>query len=88
MIEPHTGLAAYRLHPDADNPREVAFAEQWKLENRTGRTLDHIIPHYNDRDEMIAATVIQWLGSNVGIAFLQDVIKREPKVGDILRMHK
>lgn len=34
------------------------------------------ITEITNRDRMIAATVIQWLGSNVGMAFLQDALKR------------
>lgn len=30
----------------------------------------------NNRDRMIAATVIQWLGSNVGMCFLDETLKR------------
>ena len=33
-----------------------------------GKTL----PETSDRDEMIAATVVQWLGSPVGWSFLQE----------------
>lgn len=30
----------------------------------------------NNRDRMIVATVIQWLGSNVGMSFLHEALKR------------
>ena len=30
----------------------------------------------SDRDCRLAATLMQWLGSNVGMAFLQDALKR------------
>ena len=29
----------------------------------------------NERDRMIVATVIQWLGSNVGFSFLHETLK-------------
>ena len=34
------------------------------------------VTEINNRDRMIAATVIQWLGTNCGMAFLQDALKR------------
>ncbi len=44
--------------------------------------IDCMFPHYNlimkvtNRDRYIAATVIQWLGSNVGLAFLDRALRR------------
>lgn len=37
---------------------------------------EHIIKKITKRDRMIAATVIQWLGSNIGFCFLETVLKK------------
>lgn len=42
----------------------------------TGLTSPVTTEKITNRDRMIVATVIQWLGSNVGMAFLQDSLKR------------
>ena len=86
----HEGLHAYRLSPNACNPREVAFSDTWQKQNEilTGRpygTLQYLLgdgTSFNGvkaitQDEAtVAATVIQWLGSNVGMSFLEDALKR------------
>jgi len=85
LRSPHIGLSAYRLNPNQDNPREVAFAEQWSKEQAEGRVLGHLIGNdFTVRDATVAATVIQWLGSNVGMSFLEDVIRSEPKISQYL----
>lgn len=90
MAEEYKGNCAYRLVPERDNPREVAFADEWVEQNRvlnnprcsTG-TLGYLIAKEHgtwelpsDRDEMVAATVVQWLGSNVGFSFVQNALER------------
>lgn len=81
LLAPHIGLSPYRLGPKADNPREVAFAEQWSKEQEQGNVLRHLIGRdFSDRDAEVAATVIQWLGSNVGMSFIEEAAKREPKI--------
>lgn len=75
------GLAAYRYK---QNPLEEEFAKQWETQNNGSRpTLAYILsdPPYtqdplnypSERDWDVANSVIQWLGSPVGQAFLQDV---------------
>lgn len=70
------GLHTYRFK---ENPEEKRFAEAWAKNNplpwllderrlQTGRPEDP-----SDRDTVVAATVIQWLGSPVGQAFLRDL---------------
>jgi hypothetical protein len=79
----HEGYFKQRLKPNANNPREVAFAEQWKVENRervTGFIMQHLVPGYTKRDAEVAATVVQWLGSNVGMSFIRETIKRCPSI--------
>ena len=82
----HTGISSDRLHPEANNPREVAFSQEWqKLNNSEFQNplLSHLLgDNFSKRDAMVAATVIQWLGSNVGMSFLADVMNREPQVYD------
>lgn len=77
----HQGLHANRLTKAADNPREVAFAEEWDKENSSSfhnqPTLDHLLGIASGvRDRAVAATVIQWLGSNVGMSFLRNSLAR------------
>lgn len=75
----HQGLSPHRLK---DNPPEKEFAEAWRLHNERGRTLDYLLHHpvsgglaveSTEREDEIAATVIQWLGSPVGQHFLEDL---------------
>ncbi len=44
---------------------EAAIAEAWDASGH-----EAIIPDATDRDKQVAATVVQWLGSNVGQDFL------------------
>lgn len=82
---PHVGKSSNRLHPDADNPREVAFAAEWTKAQTEDHQLEWLIGNnYSDRDAEVAATVVQWLGSNVGMCFLEGVIRREPKIKEWL----
>lgn len=74
------GLREYRWK---DNPEEERFAGAWAKLNPLGGHLDHLLdtrpdqigrpPVCSDRDQVVAATVIQWLGSPVGQAFLRDL---------------
>ena len=83
----HEGRSTHRFD---DNPLERVFADEWK-EMNDGEGRGHGILAYllaenpnrprnevSDRDAEVAATVIQWLGSNVGQCFLSranDVIR-------------
>lgn len=73
----HIGLKPHRF---ADNPTEKAFSDAWKRENDQGQLLEWLMGDGNhrapvtERDEIVAATVIQWLGSPVGKHFLESVI--------------
>ena len=90
----HVGLYANRLSAKADNPREVAFARQWAKENKddrpgtqssAGNILRTLVPNAGERDATVAATLMQWLGSNVGMCFLCDVIRDSPEVARWVR---
>lgn len=88
----HQGLHANGLTEAADNPREVAFAQEWHCENSRERygigtsrsTLGYLLGdgtlhgaiHPSDRDSTVSATVVQWLGSNVGMSFLRNALAR------------
>lgn len=83
----HQGLFSQRL---ANNPRERAFAEQWEIENKLYHALNFLVgvgdaKEITDRDIEVAATVIQWLGSNVGMSFLSEVIKKEAEVAKFFK---
>ena len=79
------GLHQYRFK---QNPLEEQFALAWEEKNlnlhgqEDGRgTLDYLLAddpnqpcgEVTERDRIVAATVIQWLGSPVGQGFIDDV---------------
>lgn len=80
------GLSPYRY---ADNPAENVFAKAWQKlnERRPGYphgTLEYLMdpagrgtpmPPLTERDHLVAATVIQWLGSPVGLQWLDETLK-------------
>ena len=90
----NVGINAKRL---PHNEREMAFHEQWQIENaplpyiNNGHGIlqdlfierEHtfgfsfkVVEEINNRDRMIVATVIQWLGSNCGMCFLSEALSR------------
>jgi len=82
----HVGFYPDRLK---HSERETAFAKAWKHENTVpGKTqlLMQLIPDATERDAQVAATIIQWLGTNVGMCFLHDVVRDTPSVKDQLRI--
>jgi hypothetical protein len=72
----YKGVATHRFD---QNPIEKEFAEAWDRQNVVGNTLEYLMGDgtrrgvVSERDEIVAATVIQWLGSPVGQAFLRDL---------------
>lgn len=74
------GLNTHRFE---GNPEEKRFAKAWLETCRQNRTLDYLmLPPDDDqhgvrsvtlRDHIVAATVIQWLGSPVGSFFLNEL---------------
>ncbi len=105
----HRGLHSHRLRPEANCPREVAFAEEWEKENNRDQfttrasLLQQLMLLYSEhprrgffrdylcafgapyrkvafrirrRDAVIVATIIQWLGSNIGFCFLEMALRR------------
>lgn len=99
-----TGLHTSRLRPEAQNPREVAFAEQWVKEDEQYllthlfrvpctkddpecvNPKDHLwnfgfyykapLGEPTERDRIVAATLIQWLGSNCGMALVYSALEK------------
>lgn len=61
----HVGFSANRLSRE---PYEAVFAAMWAEE--APNTLGHLIPDVTPRDAQVAATIIQWLGSQIGAEFL------------------
>lgn len=81
----HAGLQPHRLK---DNPEEERFAKAWAEQNKHGNNLAYLLDSASGgngrpadaspRDEVVAATVIQWLGSPVGQAFLEELGYTKP----------
>lgn len=77
---PFLGLHTHRFK---ENPEEMKFARAWAKNNEDGKTLAYLLDKNNGsggrletpsvRDQIVAATVIQWLGSPVGQCFLEDL---------------
>jgi hypothetical protein len=84
----HVGTCAYRTK---DSPWEKAFADRWNSENHPPSFLNSGVPvltlllhsdgtgrvtgNTTQEEATAAATVIQWLGSNVGFCFLRECLK-------------
>lgn len=73
------------------NDREKAFSDLWKKENKIEScinpghgTLQNIVMdreqkplfYITKNDRIIVATVIQWLGTNIGFNFLERALKK------------
>lgn len=82
----YTGLRQDRLrHPVNDAERHIAKA--WQEFNKGQRTregdvVDYITRGGSDRDRVIVNSTIQWLGTNVGQAFLRDILPHLPRIKD------
>jgi hypothetical protein len=73
------------------NPEEQRFAEAWARENaeHSGHTLAYLLDPNSgtkgrpreptDREHVVAATVVQWLGSPCGQGFLRDLGWEKPR---------
>lgn len=78
----HVGMHPCRLE---HNPIEAEFAEAWREANKYGRVLEYLLSPDNRpepvslRDEIVAATVIQWLGSPVGQNFVRSILEKPCK---------
>jgi hypothetical protein len=81
LKERFKGLHAIRLQR---NPHEQKFAETWQEQCEDGRQLEYMLsPRPNERhpvskrDQEVANTVIQWLGTPVGQCFLEEVLAKK-----------
>ena len=83
----HVGLFSERIEY---NPKEEAFHKEWLKENEIKSHVNYghgllqdlffdrernCVLEINTRDREVVATVIQWLGSNIGMMFLGNVLK-------------
>lgn len=74
------------------SPLEKEFADRWESEQLLGSSgfgllqqlfakgplgMNGVVLTMNARDRYVAATVIQWLGSNVGIGFVSSCLRAE-----------
>jgi len=70
------GLKTYRLNHELSR-EERCFSKVWERHNNAPLDTDflakQLIPDMTDRDAEVAATIIQWLGTNVGQSFLRQV---------------
>lgn len=69
--DPESGHMAWRIQ---SSELEAAFATKWREMNHispNGRLIDQIVgEHCSERDRFVAASMIQWLGTNVGFAMV------------------
>jgi hypothetical protein len=78
------------------NPREVVFAEQWDKMNKQSQILAHLLNEskntiffntaHTERDIFVAATIIQWLGTNIGQGFLEETQNQIAKRKEIFEI--
>jgi hypothetical protein len=74
------------------NALEKAFADAWEQENQPRPGINHgggilqdlfynragrPIHEVTDSERMVAATVVQWLGTNVGFSFLTEILRKQ-----------
>lgn len=91
----HRGFAhsrTTRADQHEDTVREKSLADKWEMENPLPGTfgiqptLNALIPDCSARDAQVAATVVQWIGSQVGFCFLEEAL--EPAGFKIIRQSK
>lgn len=78
----HTGLAHNRLRREAaweDTKRETALAKTWEAHNKaasvgTDAVMKDLVPNHTQEQATAIATAIQWLGTDIGFAFLQEAL--------------
>lgn len=59
------------------NQSEEAFIKEWKRESRMLRPMfSSKKVSITVKDRFVAATIIQWLGSNCGLAFLRSALNK------------
>lgn len=78
----HIGRSAYRL---SSNPKEAVFAESWRMQNERFSTVDWMLgigitDKATEQQCAEAATIVQWLGSPIGWAWLMDTIASDKEM--------
>jgi len=67
----HDGIHKKRL---TDGSMEQSFVDVWQRKNEDETFLTGVLnENITERDGVIAATIIQWLGTDVGQEFLNSV---------------
>ena len=76
----YKGINVGRIYRE---PMEKRFADEWEHQMEYGHTLDYLLterpnepgfPYPSERDEVVAATITQWLGSQVGLSFISHAL--------------
>jgi len=83
----HVGYDEHRLNVAYPDNGEMAFAKAWVDKNAERGSCDFLpllIPQPTQRDAKVAATIIQWLGTNIGSGFLAEVIRKSPEMANFL----
>ncbi len=81
----HVGYDEHRLKVNfINNEIEMVFAAEWAKKHNFQSILSALVPYPTQRDAKVAATMIQWLGTNVGLGFLNRVIMKSPELGKYL----
>ena len=92
----HEGFSKHRLSRPDLSAKEIAFAKAWEkcgaVQTMSGTThiLESLIPKATQRDATVVATIVQWLGSNIGTCFLFDVLADNPEIFEyeVERVHE
>lgn len=88
----HEGKHKLRLRSPMSNALEIAFAKKWKELQKSSRLLETLMRDakgqrgrgdldelITQRDAVVAATIVQWLGSTVGTEFIQECLEKVPR---------
>lgn len=75
----HHNRTTHNPH-DRDRQREAALAKAWEAANEhrplgLSPVMEHLLPGCTQAQASAAATVVQWLGSEVGFDFLRRTLK-------------
>lgn len=75
-LHTHRGYLHQRVQ---SNPLEAAFAQQWEDRNSDGSLIHAIcgdVESFTRQECYIAASIVQWLGTNVGMGFVETALQR------------
>lgn len=76
MSSPHRGYLHQRIQ---NNALEAAFAQMWEDSNENGDLLHMIVgdlEKFTRRECYIVASVVQWMGTNVGMGFFETALNQ------------